>query len=72
MTARTPPPGELGRRIRRIRRRKHLRAKACAWSVGWERQKWYQLESGAIADPRFSSILRVASALGCSLDDLRP
>lgn len=61
----------LGERIRTLRLQRALTGSTCARAAGISRQAWSVYESGR-ASPGALMLFRIADALGCSADDLRP
>jgi transcriptional regulator with XRE-family HTH domain len=64
-------PRNIGDRIRARREALGLSLSEAAGRAGMRaRAQWHDLESDKVGDPRASTLLRVASALGCSVDEL--
>lgn len=60
----------LGEQIALIRTRNGLSQSELARRMGLHSQRINQLESGAIADPRLSTVKALAIALGCTVAEL--
>lgn len=57
-------------KIRELREARGLSIAQAAESVGLTRFGWYQVESGRRPDPSFSTMQKIAAALGVTLDEL--
>ena len=57
-------------RIRQIRVERGWSMAEAARRAGFSRQRWHQVESGARPDPTFSTVDRMARALGVTILDL--
>lgn len=59
-------------RARRIARQLTLEeaGRAAGFVASGAAVRWHDLESGKIPDPRISTVVNVARALGCSVEDL--
>lgn len=59
--------------VRRRREAVGMTLQEAADRAGWPasgRQRWYDLESGRKADPQISTVVAVARALKCRIEDL--
>jgi transcriptional regulator with XRE-family HTH domain len=60
----------LGKNLKAFREAKKLSQKALAEAVDLSTSLIAQIEQGVITDPRISSVIKIAKALGVSLDEL--
>ena len=57
-------------KIRQLREAQKLTLSEAGARIGMSRQQWHDIESGRRSDPSFSTIERIARALGVGLGDL--
>lgn len=58
-------------KIRALREAKGWSLARAAREAGWKHgQQWHQVEFGKVADPSFSTVERMARALGVTVNDL--
>jgi transcriptional regulator with XRE-family HTH domain len=70
-TKKTVRPRVNHEAIRERREKLQLTMREAAERAGMpSRQRWYQLEAGAIADPSATTLWLMARVLGCQMDDL--
>jgi transcriptional regulator with XRE-family HTH domain len=72
MTRRHREPTALGRRLLQLRQRHSLTQARLARAAGLSAAVVASVEQGQRADPRFSTVIKLARALGVSVDDLVP
>ena len=63
-------PAAFGRRVKELREARGLSQQALAMAAGLSISVVAQLEQGLRADPRLSTAVALASALGVSMDEL--
>jgi transcriptional regulator with XRE-family HTH domain len=65
----TPPPPTLAARLERLRRERNLGVNELARRAGLGPGQLWEILHGK-RDPRFSTVVKIVRALGCTLADL--
>ncbi len=63
-------PVKFGATLKMLRERSGKRPADCAYLAGVSRQYWNKLESGRVADPRWSTICKIVQAVDGRFEEL--